>query len=121
MTPPTGGTIEYLSDLTDPMTFLRPHLGSRPLFENPCARPIVSGIETYTFGLAKFLVPLLQPLASNQYTINSSLPFLKESSIFSFSHNSIMDSFGVSSLVRMEETVLTMFDNPVFIKDEIES
>ena len=39
--------------------------------KNCSAWPIMSAIGTYNYGLAKFLVPLLQSLTSNQYTFRS--------------------------------------------------
>ena len=43
------------------------------------AWPIMSAIGTYNYDLAKFSVPVLQPLTSYQYTVNSSFSFLKKS------------------------------------------
>ena len=38
----------------------------------PSFRPILSAINTPTYKLAKFLVPMLEPLATNEYTIKDS-------------------------------------------------
>ena len=44
----------------------------------PPFRPIMSAIKTPTYNLAKFLVPLLEPITTNMYTVKSSLEFAKE-------------------------------------------
>ena len=41
-------------------------------------RPILSAIGTPTYKLAKFLVPMLQPLTINEYTIKDSFTFAEE-------------------------------------------
>ena len=44
----------------------------------PPFRPIMSAIKTPTYKLAKFLVPLLEPITTNIYTIKNSFEFSKE-------------------------------------------
>ena len=44
----------------------------------PPFRPILSAINTPTYKLAKFLVPILKSLTSNEYTIKDSFAFAKE-------------------------------------------
>ena len=39
-------------------------------------RPIISQIGSYTYELAKFLVPILMPLTTNQYTVKDSFSFV---------------------------------------------
>ena len=39
-------------------------------------RPILSAIGTYNHKLAKFLVPIPQPLTSNQFTVKDSFSFV---------------------------------------------
>ena len=56
--------------------------------------PILSDIGTPTYKLAKFFVPLLAPLTSNEYTIKDS--FAEE--LLSFDSNLVMASFDVESL-----------------------
>ena len=41
-------------------------------------RPIISTIGTFTYNLAKFLVPLIDPLTKNEYTIDNSANFVNE-------------------------------------------
>ena len=77
-------------------------------------RPIMSAIGTYNYGLAKFLVPILQPITSNQYTVNSSFSFVKEITNTTFSHGTVMVSFDVSSLftnIPLDETISIILDN----------
>ena len=77
-------------------------------------RPIMSAIGTYNYGLAKFLVPILQPITSNQYTVNSSFSFVKEITHTTFSHGTVMVSFDVSSLftnIPLDETISIILDN----------
>ena len=60
-------------------------------------RPILSAIGTYNYKLAKFLVPLLQPITSNQFTVKDSFSFVNE--ISSYPNQSyFMASFDVASL-----------------------
>ena len=44
----------------------------------PPFRPIMSAIKTPTYNLAKFLVPLLEPITTNMYTVKNSFEFAKE-------------------------------------------
>ena len=44
----------------------------------PPFRPILSALQTPTYNLAKFLVPTLNPLTKNQYTIKNSFQFTEE-------------------------------------------
>ncbi len=41
-------------------------------------RPILSAINTFNYNLAKFVVPILSELTTNQYTIKNSYSFVKE-------------------------------------------
>ena len=41
----------------------------------PPFRPILSAINTATYKLAKFLVPILKSLSSNEYTVKESFAF----------------------------------------------
>ena len=44
----------------------------------PPFRPILSALQTPTYNLAKFLVPKLNPLTNNQYTVKNSFQFTEE-------------------------------------------
>ena len=65
--------------------------------ENCPIRPIMSAIGTYKYGLAKFLVPMLQHSASNQNTVSNYFIYVKETTNPSFSHNTVMVSYDVAS------------------------
>ena len=45
----------------------------------PSIRPILFTIGTPTYKLAKFLVPILEPLTTNEYTIKDSFTFAEDS------------------------------------------
>ena len=44
----------------------------------PSFRPILSAINTPTYKLEKFLVPILKSLTSNEYTVKDSFAFAGE-------------------------------------------
>ena len=44
----------------------------------PSFSPILSAIGTPAYKLAKFLVPMLQPLTANEYTIKDSFTIAEE-------------------------------------------
>ena len=72
----------------------------------PPFRPILSDISTPTYKLAKFFVPLLAPLTSNEYTIKDSFSFAEE--LLSFDSNLVMASFDVESPftnIPLKETI----------------
>ena len=72
----------------------------------PPFRPILSDIGTPTYKLAKFFVPLLAPLTSNEYTIKDSFPFAEE--LLSFDSNLVMASFELEALftnIPLKETI----------------
>ena len=64
---------------------------------NCLVRPIFSAIGTYNYKLAKFLVPILQPLTSNQFTVKDSFSFVNEICSLS-NHSYFMASFDVTSI-----------------------
>ena len=41
----------------------------------PPFRPILSALQTPTYNFAKFLVPILNPLTKNEYTVKDSFHF----------------------------------------------
>jgi len=69
--------------------------------------PIVSSINTYNYNLASFLVGVLKPISTNQFTIKDSFSFVDW--VKSHKHNNqIMCSFDVCSLftnVPLDETI----------------
>ena len=74
----------------------------------PSFRPFLSAIGTPTYKLAKFLVPMLEPLTTNEYTINDSLTFAEE--LQSFDSKLVMASFDIELLFTN-----TIFQLYVFI------
>ena len=44
----------------------------------PPFRPVLSALNTPTYKLAKFLVPILKPLATNKFTVKDSFHFKEE-------------------------------------------
>ena len=72
----------------------------------PSFRPILSAISTPTYKLAKFLVPMLQPLTTNEYTVKDSFTFAEE--LQSFDSKLAMASFDIESLftnIPLQETI----------------
>ena len=59
-------------------------------------RPILTAIGTHIYKLAKFVVPLLEPLTYNQYTIKDLFLFCEE--LKHFNRNLIMTILDVESL-----------------------
>ena len=55
--------------------------------------PILSGIGTPTYKIAKFFESLLAPLTSNEYTIKDSFSFSEE--LLTFDSNLVMASFDI--------------------------
>ena len=77
-------------------------------------RPIISSIGTFNYRLAKFLVPILTPLANNQYTVENSTKFVTELKSLHFDHYVYMASFDVESLftnVPLKETIKLIIDS----------
>ena len=69
-------------------------------------RPILSAIGTPTYKIAKFLVPILSSLTTNEYTIKDSFSFAKE--IVQQDSSYYMGSLDVDSLftnIPLEETI----------------
>ena len=60
----------------------------------PFFRPILSAIGTPTYKFATFLVPMLEPLTTNEYTIKDSFTFAEE--LQSFDSKLVMASFDIS-------------------------
>ena len=61
-------------------------------------RPILSSIGTCGYKIAKFLVPILEPITSNQFTVRDSFTFATEISKFKDSNKYVMASFDIKSL-----------------------
>ena len=75
-------------------------------------RPILSAISTPTFKLAKFLVPMLEPLTTNEYKIKDSFAFSEE--FKSFDSKLVMASFDIESLftnIPLQKTIDLCVEN----------
>ena len=69
----------------------------KPVINNcPKFRPILSTIGTPTYKLAKFLVPILSPLTSNEFSVHDSFSFAGK--VFSFCPDHFMASLDIESL-----------------------
>ena len=77
--------------------------------DNVPLRPILSSISNYSYKVAKFFIPLLNPISSGAYMVRDSFSFVKE--ILSLDLNTsgvVMASFDVTSLftnIPLEETI----------------
>ena len=72
----------------------------------PPFRPILSAIGTPTYNIAKFLVPILKPLTTNDYTLKGMFEFSRD--IFNQNPNLFMASLDADSLftnIPLDETI----------------
>ena len=72
----------------------------------PPFRPILSSLNTPTYKLANFLVPILKPLTTNEFTVKDSFHFAKK--VVDQQHDLFMGSLDVDSLfsnIPLEETI----------------
>ena len=82
-------------------------------------RPIVSSVNTYNYNLASYLVSILQPISTNQYTVKDSFSFADWAKKYKH-NNGIMCSLDVSSLftnVPLEETLNICLDKLYSLTD----
>ena len=92
-------------------------------------RPILSALQTPTYNLAKFLVPILNPLTKNGYTVKDSFQFAEE--ICEQDPTLSMVSLDVDSLftnIPLDESIICvnqLFENTYavegFTKSELNS
>ncbi|KAG1658491.1 hypothetical protein GQR58_022937 [Nymphon striatum] len=71
-------------------------------------RPIFAAYNTASYNIAKFLVPVLAPLTTNQFTIINSYSFSHEISDLKNAQSHVMASFDVESLftnIPLHETI----------------
>ena len=79
-------------------------------------------VNTPSYKLAKFLVPILSPLTANEYTVKDSFAFAKEITKTDF--NYVMASLDVESLVTnmpLEETIENCVNDLFFDKSKIDN
>ena len=84
-------------------------------------RPILASYNTAMHNLAKFLIPLIEPFSTNDFTLKNSYQFYDQISSFNLPSNSFMASFDISSLytnVPVLETINIICDS-VFNNDSI--
>ena len=71
----------------------------KPVIDNsPKFRPILSAINTPGYNLAKFLIPILEPLTHNEFTIKDSFSFAKD--ITTYDSSLYMARLDVESLFK---------------------
>ena len=71
-------------------------------------RPIISSIGSFNRKLAQYLVPILNPIAINQYTVSKTSDFVDDLKQLHYQHDVYMASLDVTSLftnVPLDETV----------------
>lgn len=81
--------------------------------DNCPERPILSAIGTTGYEIAKFLVHILEPITTNQYTVKDSFQFAKEIASVK-SDNLVMASIDVQSLftnIPLNETIQICLDS----------
>ena len=69
----------------------------------PPFRPIFSALNTPTYKLAKFLVPILKPLTTIEFTFKDSFHFAEE--IVDQQHDLFMDVESLFTNIPLEETI----------------
>lgn len=77
-------------------------------------RPILSAINTFNYAIAKFFVPILEPLTHNEYTVRDTFSFVREVTELQVSQNCTMVSFDVKSLftcIPLSETINLCVNN----------
>ena len=88
----------------------------------PSLGPVLDAINTPSYKLAKFIVPILSPLAINEYTVKDSFAFPKE--ITKTDCNCVMASLDVQSLftnIPIEETIENCVNDLFFDKSKIDN
>ena len=83
-------------------------------------RPIFAAYKTPSYNLAKYLVPILSPLTTNQYSVENSYKFAEEIQDQDGSSGLVMASFDVENLftnIPLQETIQIiaqqLFTSPV--------
>ena len=105
MTKKTRKSLKPVSTRTEVMYGLckvhKASVGNYPPF-----RPILSALNTPFYKLAEYLVPILKPLTTNEFTVKDSFHFAEE--IVDQQHDLFMGSLDVDSLftnIPLEETI----------------
>ena len=79
----------------------------KPVVDNlPKFRPILSAINTPGYNLAKFLIPILEPLTHNEFTIKDSFSFAKEITTYDSSlYMAVLDVESLFINISFNETI----------------
>ena len=88
------------------MLYGNPRIHKRIVDNLPKFGPILSAINTPGYNIATFLIPILEPLTHNEFTIKDSFSFAKE--ITTYDNSLYMDSLDVESLftnIPLNETI----------------
>ena len=85
--------------------------------------PILPSIGTcgYIYGLVKFIVPHLEPLTRNEFTVKDSFSFSDEITKFDSADQLIMASFDIKSLftnIPLEEKTIDICANSMYVKNK---
>ena len=76
-------------------------------------RPILSSIKTPSYNMSKYLVPLISPMAKNEFTVQDSFSFAKEIHNYKCNNSDILASFDIKSLytnIPLIETINIIID-----------
>ena len=87
-------------------------------------RPIFASYNTPSYNIAKHLVPILEPLTTNQYTVTNSTSFVKTIQDQSGASNLYMASFDVSNLfsnILVMETIDICVNNSNLLSNSLTS
>ena len=71
-------------------------------------RPILSAIGTFSYNVAKFLVPVFSSITSNEYSLKDSFQFVNQVTSIDNANDYVMASFDVTSLftnIPLDETI----------------
>ena len=94
----------------------------KPVNGSPPFRPILSAIGTPTYNLSKFLIPLMAPVTTNEFTINNTFHFARE--IIEQDSLLFMASLNVDALftsIPLDETINIAIDELFKQKDKIKN
>ena len=82
----------------------------KPITDNcPSFRPILSAIDTPTYNLAKFLVPILWPLTVNEFTVHDSFSFAEE--VANFDSYWLLDVESLFTNIPLYEAIENCINN----------
>ena len=77
-------------------------------------RPILSAIGSCGYKLSKFLLPFIEPITTNEFTVKDSFSFVEELKGLQNCGNYFMASFDIKSLftnVPLDETINIVADS----------